>query len=122
MRISDVGTIELEGMEFHAYHGCYNEERVNGNLFVVDFSASVPMKDAAESDDLDDTIDYGRIYAVIAEQMSTPSNLLEHVAARIVNAIAEAFPTLEHFSVRVSKKNPPVGGNVSWARVTLNNE
>ena len=37
MRISDIGIIELTGMEFHAYHGCFEKEREEGNLFVVDF-------------------------------------------------------------------------------------
>ena len=32
------GKIELEGMEFHAYHGCFEEEKTSGNLFVVDFT------------------------------------------------------------------------------------
>ena len=39
MRISDIGIIELNGMEFHAYHGCFEKEREKGNLFVVDFKA-----------------------------------------------------------------------------------
>ena len=37
MCISDLGVMELNGMEFHAFHGCLESERREGNLFVVDF-------------------------------------------------------------------------------------
>ena len=32
-----IGTIELEGMQFRAYHGCLETEKIAGNDFVVDF-------------------------------------------------------------------------------------
>ena len=50
--------------------------------------------------------------------MAKPSNLLENVAARIVDAIMEADFGFWFAQVRVSKKNPPVGGVCAWSRVT----
>lgn len=38
------GIIELEGMEFHAYHGCLEKERREGNTFIVDFHAETELK------------------------------------------------------------------------------
>ena len=35
--IDSKGIIELEGMEFHSFHGVLEREKVTGNLFVVDF-------------------------------------------------------------------------------------
>ena len=114
-----VQVLELDGMEFHAYHGCLEEERCAGNTFVVDFKGQFPMEAAASSDRLEDSVDYSRIYDVIAAQMAVPSNLLENVAGRIVEAISEALPEIQHFTVRVSKKRPPVNGICEWSRVTL---
>ena len=37
LKINDLGAIELLGMEFHANHGCLEEEKTNGNTFIVDF-------------------------------------------------------------------------------------
>ena len=45
-------------------------------------------------------------------------NLLENVAARIVDAIEGAGLGFWFVQVRVSKKNPPVGGVCAWSRVT----
>lgn len=113
------GIIELEGMEFHACHGCLEKERKEGNTFLVDFYAETELKKAVETDDLGKTIDYGRIYDIVAEQMAIPSNLLENVAGRISNAIRNEFKDILYCKVRVSKKNPPVNGACAWSRVTV---
>ena len=124
MCISDIGIIELEEMRFWAFHGCLESERRNGNLFLVDFRGELDMRKAAESDNLEDTVNYGLVYDLVKEEMSVPSDLLENVTGRIVRRIAERFPEFVRFSVRVSKRRPPVGGPVQWSRVTLtfNNE
>ena len=113
------GILELEGMEFHAFHGCLPHEKSTGNLYTVDFRAVLDMKAAALSDSLEDALDYGKVYEVICREMEVHSDLLEHLAGRIVNALAEAFPELEDFSVRVSKRRPPVRGVAAWSRVTM---
>ena len=124
MCISDIGIIELEEMRFWAFHGCLESERRNGNLFLVDFHGELDMRKAAGSDNLEDTVNYGLVYDLVKEEMRVPSDLLENVAGRIVRRIAERFPEFVRFSVRVSKRRPPVGGPVQWSRVTLtfNNE
>ena len=115
----NMGTIELEGMEFRANHGCLERETIIGNDFVVDFRGDVDMAAAIESDNLDDAVNYALIYDVVAREMAQPSNLLEHVAGRIVKALAAEFPQFVSFSVRVSKKRPPVNGIVQWSRITV---
>lgn len=119
MMVDRTGILELEGMEFHSFHGVLEREKAAGNLFVVDFRGILDMRAAAKSDALKDAMDYSKIYDVVAEQMAVPSELLEHVAGRIVEAIAAQFPQLESFSVRVSKRRPPVAGIVQWSRITL---
>lgn len=114
-----IGTIELEGMEFKAYHGCLEQEKVRGNSFVVDFRGDLDLSAAAESDNLNDTLNYAEIYEIVADEMSIPSELLENVAGRIMKAIEKRFPQLISFSIRVSKKRPPVDGVTQWSRVTL---
>ena len=119
MCISDIGIIELEEMRFWAFHGCLESERRNGNLFLVDFRGELDMRKAAESDNLEDTVNYGLVYDLVKEEMSVPSDLLENVAGRIVEEIEKRFPQLQSFSIRVSKKKPPVEGVAQWSRVTL---
>ena len=111
--------LELNGMRFHAFHGCLEHERLEGGEYSVDFSAEIDTQQAFLTDRLDTTLDYARVYDIVAAQMAIPSNLIENVAERIFRAIEKEFPQLEHFSVSLSKLNPPVSGPVGKARITL---
>lgn len=113
------GKLELLGMKFHSFHGCLEEERRDGNTFIVDFKAEYDMSAAALSDNLDDAVNYAGIYRIVTEEMAKASFLLENVAWRIADAVAEAFPQLEGIEVSVSKKNPPVGGDVERSKITV---
>lgn len=113
------GELKLSGMKFHAYHGCLDFEREKGADYLVDFQAEIELDKAARTDSLEDTLDYSRIYDIVKEEMSIPSNLIENVTARIFRAIEKAFPNLEHFSIRLSKLAPPVGGESESAQIYL---
>ena len=112
-------TLEITGMRFYAYHGCLPEERLAGTEYLVDFRCNLDTCRAEASDRLEDALDYSLVYSVAARQMAVPSNLIEHVAGRIADALLEEIPSLKHFELTVSKKNPPVGGECQWARITI---
>lgn len=114
------GTIELTGMKFHSPIGCFENEKTEGNDMVVDFCCEYDIERAAASDNLEDTLDYGSIYDIVAEQMALECNLLENAAGRIAGAISAKHPEICHFTVRVSKHNPPVQGEAEWSTVTIN--
>ena len=88
----------------------------------MDFRGEIDLYKAAESDNLNDTVNYGDIYEIVSYEMSIPSELLENVAGRIVKEIEKRFPQFVSFSVRVSKRKPPVDGVAQWSRVTLYHE
>lgn len=116
------GVIEIEEMEFYAFHGCYKEEQIVGNRFLVDLTFETDVYAATESDSIEDTISYLEVYTIVDEQMKITSHILEHVAQRIIDAITERFsPLLTHIKVKVSKCNPPLGGHVKKVSVTLEN-
>lgn len=114
-----VYTVSLETMQFVGYHGCREDEKVNGNIFTVDFKGSY-RSDAGRTDNLEDTINYGAVYRTIKAQMAQRSDLLENLVYRIINAIKDEFEGFESIEVTVSKKNPPVYGPCEWSRMTGN--
>lgn len=111
--------IRLQEAEFFAYHGVLPEEKEKGNIFHVTVSVTIPTPEGAYTDNVADTLNYKDLYDVVAQQMMVPSNLLEHVALRIRNAIMAQFPQIEHIEVSIAKKNPPVGGKVEWSVVQM---
>ena len=120
MCISNIGIIELEDMRFWAHHGCLEIERTEGNLFMVDFRGEIDLSKVLITGELEDTVNYGDIYDIVKKEMEIPSDLLESITGRIVKEIAAKFPEFKKFSVRVSKRRPPVDGPVAWSRFTLN--
>ena len=106
-------------MRFYAHHGCFEEERAIGTYFRVDLSFTTDTSRAEVSDNIDDTVNYLEVYRVVKMQMEKPSHLLEHVARRIGDAVKEHFPAVESVTVKVSKLNPPLGGQMDAVSVTL---
>lgn len=111
--------IELENMSFQAFHGCYELEKVVGNRFLVDVAIEAEAGEAAESDDLSKSVNYLSVYEVVREQMAVPSNILEHVCKRIIDAIYGHFDAVSRVTVKVSKLAPPLGGKIEKVSVTL---
>ncbi len=112
-------SIELVNMEFYAYHGCFREEQIIGNKFVVSMSVEADVSKATISDDLADTLNYQELYNIIKAEMEKTSKLLEHVAGRIIEKCHLKFPSIFAIRVEISKINPPIGGKVEASRLIL---
>ena len=111
--------IELEGMEFYAFHGYFEVEKIAGNRFLVSLKIETNCSKAGKTDRLEDTLDYQKAYLVVKEEMAVPSDLLEHVAQRIINRIKTEFQETQKVTVKVSKMNPPMGGQIEKVSVTM---
>jgi len=80
--------IELRGLKVRGNHGVFGFERTDGQDFVVDVTVWIDLADAAASDDLTDTYDYGvlaeRAVAIVA---GPARNLIETVAGEIAEDV-----------------------------------
>jgi len=114
--------IELRGMTFHAHHGCYTEEKITGNIFEVDLRLRPARTAAPETDKIEDALNYQDAYNIVAEQIALTSNLLEHVAQRILTALFTHYALLEWAEVTVAKLAPAMGGKISRVQVTMEQE
>lgn len=114
-----MGTIQIHTIRLYAYHGCLPEERRIGSDYTVDLNVKADLDRAAESDQLVHTVDYVALHRIVREEMSIPSDLLEHVCKRILDRALKEFPSLSEVSVTVAKCNPPIMGDVKSVSVTL---
>lgn len=114
-----MGKVSLEGMEFYARHGYYEEERVIGNKYSVDVTLTLDFKEAALDDKLEGTVNYEKVYEIIRDVMSIDANLLEHLAGKMIKALKENFHQVSHVAVKVSKYNPPIKGLCNRAVVEM---
>jgi 7,8-dihydroneopterin aldolase/epimerase/oxygenase len=76
--------IKLRGLTVRGRHGVFDHERAAGQDFVVDITVWIDLVDAAASDDLADTYDYGVLAQCAAAIIAGPArNLIETVAGEI---------------------------------------
>ena len=114
-----MGLIEIEGMHFYAYHGHFEAEQIVGNDFIVNLALKTNCNKAAVSDDLTDALNYQAVYTLVQKEMAIKSRLLEHVAKRILDSLFTNFSTIESVKIKVSKMNPPMGGEIEKVSVSL---
>ena len=113
------GYISLRNVRFHAFHGVLPQERQVGGDFLVTVRVGYPLERAMETDHVGDTLDYSALYALVEREMSEPSQLLEHVAGRIVKAITVSFPAVTSVDLELTKLNPPMGADCDGAAVEV---
>ncbi len=116
-----MGLIQLEDMEFFSFHGCFKEERIIGNRFLVTVSFETDTTIAEETDDLSKTVNYQNIYKLVKKEMEITSKLLENVSSRILKRIIEQFPDITNIYVKISKIHPSLGGKMDKVSITLKN-
>jgi dihydroneopterin aldolase len=114
-----MGIIEIEGMKFYAFHGHFEVEQIVGNEFSVDLKIETDCSKAALSDDLNDALNYQTTYEIVKIEMAQPSKLLENVAKRILDKLYDDFKTIKKAKVKISKINPPMGGEIEKVSVSL---
>ena len=114
-----MGFIDIEGMEFYAYHGHYKEEQIVGNRFLINLRIETDCSKAAESDNIKDAANYQTAYKIIKAEMKKKSNLLENIAGRILDSIYENMENIKSVTIKVSKMNPPMGGKIKNVSITM---
>jgi len=114
-----MSTIAIEGMEFYSYHGCFKEEKEIGTHFILDFYFKNDTRRAETSDNIQDTISYLDVYQHIKAEMAISSDLLEHVARRIIKVVFANYEQMEWAKVKIQKMNPPLGGKMTSVSFTL---
>lgn len=114
-----MGLIEIEGMRFYAFHGHFESEQIVGNEFMVYLKIETDCSKAALSDNLDNALNYQSAYEIVKKEMEITSHLLENVAKRILDSLHLHFNSITKAEVKISKMNPPMGGEIEKVSITL---
>jgi len=110
---------DIQDLAIHAYVGLYDEEKRNGNNFLVNVSYWAPYEAAAISDQLEDAVNYGEICQLVETVFQTKCGMVEQIAHLTVTTIKETYPQIEDLSVTITKLNPPVAQEVRGISITV---
>jgi dihydroneopterin aldolase len=106
-------------MQFEGRHGYYDHELVTPQPFEVDVELVLNLQPAGIDDDLEKTVDYGRVYEVTRQIVeSTSFRLLEALAEAISHEVLANFPVTE-VGVRIRKPAVQLGGPLDYASVEI---
>ncbi len=112
--------IELRGLRVLGRCGAGAAERAVPQPLEIDLDLVADLAAAAASDDLVDTVDYGRVGDVVARVVADHAvTLLEHLAQRIADAVFADDGRIEAVEVVVRKLRPPVAHDLASAGVRL---
>lgn len=115
--------ITLQGMRFEGRHGVSDEERAFPQPLEVDLVVEADLSNAARSDALSDTIDYGQLVEVCRAVVEDgDARLLEAVAGAIIERVLGASPAIHAVTARVRKLAVPVDADLDHAQVELRRE
>ena len=107
--------ISLNKLLFVGYHGLYPEEKKLGNNYSVEIDIDFNPKQAI-IDQLDQTIDYVHVYAIVKKWMEIPTPLLETLVGKIADDILSSQALANKVFVKITKLHLPIPsfeGNVS---------
>ena len=111
--------VAVSGIAATGFHGVFDHEKRDGQRFVVDVTLGIDTREAAASDDLADTVDYGAMAADVVAVIEGPAlDLVETLAQRVAD-VCLAHELVQVVEVVVHKPEAPVGVPFGDVTVTI---
>lgn len=111
--------ISISGLRVQTHVGVTPEERAEPQEVLIDVTMLVDLRRAADSDALEDTVDYAKATTQVARVVeASRANLLEHLAGRVAEALL-GMPGVVSVKVEIAKESVPVGENVHRIAVRI---
>ncbi len=101
------------------HHGVTKEEKEKGGTYEVDCEIETDISAAAETDDINDALDYEIVYNIIREHLEKRRyNLMETLARKLLDEI-NTIPEISRVKLKARKLSPPVSGEMDSFEVEL---
>jgi dihydroneopterin aldolase len=100
--------ISVRGLRVFAYHGVRDDERRDGQEFIIDASVWLDTAGAAAGDELDRSVDYAALAdRLVAVASGPPVRLIETLAERLAAACLSE-PLVQEVDITVHKPHAPL--------------
>jgi dihydroneopterin aldolase len=119
--MTELLTIELKKLHFFAYHGLFPEEKNIGNEFEVNLAVSI-LPGSGEITDVNETVNYAKLYELLKTEMQKPRELLEMLVMEITGEIHFLYGGIKKVEIEVIKLHPPISKFSGTAGVKYSKE
>ncbi|MFA6468318.1 MAG: dihydroneopterin aldolase [Bacteroidota bacterium] len=118
--MSSLDIIRLQNAVFYAYHGALTDEQNLGGKFEIDLELHCDLTAAKQTDDLNETVNYEKVYALMKKIVTGKKYyLIEALAHSIGTGIVSGFPQVQKAVVRVRKPGAPIHGVVDTVEIEI---
>ena len=115
--------IVIKNLNIFAYHGVFEEEKKNGQLFRISAELRLSLRKAAQQDDLRLAVNYADVCELIQEVTTREKcDLIETVAENIAAEILMKYKTVQGVRVKVSKPDAPIDMTFEDVAVVVDRE
>ncbi|KAI4445666.1 Bifunctional folate synthesis protein [Eubacterium plexicaudatum ASF492] len=102
--------IIIQDLSIYAKHGVYTEENILGQQFLVSVYIDLDLSNAGQTDDLQYTIDYGKICHFVTNYMQSHTfKLIEAAAEHLAEEILLRYEQIKKIRIKVKKPWAPIG-------------
>jgi dihydroneopterin aldolase len=111
--------ITLTGLRVRGFHGVFDDERRDGQDFVVDITLWLDLTEAVAGDELTATVHYGELAQLAAGIVAgPPRDLIEAVAGEIADTVMATYAP-HAVEVTVHKPSAPIPLDFQDVAVTI---
>lgn len=112
--------IIIKDLEFFAYHGVNEEEKIQGQRFVLDITCYLDLSVPCETDNVEDTVSYAKIIKKVREVFTAEKyDLLEKAAMVVMRSIFDSFPEICECDILLKKPDAPIKADFSYVAVEI---
>ena len=96
-------TIDLQGMEFHAFHGCYDLEQRVGNRFEVTLSITTELGDIAAHDAVEEAVKEAQETMGVEFVYDVDKEAFREATQPMIEAYEEEYPGVKTLMDTIEK-------------------
>ena len=112
--------IIIKGLKLYAFHGVNPEEKENGQDFILDISAYLPLAKAGKTDYLEDTVSYAKIIKLTRAVFTAEKyDLIETAARKVAAEILKTFDMIASITVTLKKPDAPIKADFDYVAVEI---
>lgn len=112
--------ILIKELEIFAHHGVYDDEKEKGQRFIINAEIYLSTLTASQSDNIDDTLDYGRVCEYMKNYMIVNQiNLLETLTNDLSRKLLLNFPLIDHLRLEICKPEAPIPMKFDIVSITV---
>ncbi|MBQ6143087.1 MAG: dihydroneopterin aldolase [Clostridia bacterium] len=112
--------IIIRNLKIFAYHGVHEEEKQNGQNFIIDAEITTEKTAGYETDKITDTVSYSDIIRNIKKSLTETSyNLLEKAAEITTKNIFDNFEKVKSIKLTIKKPEAPIKENFDYVGIKI---